>query len=85
MMQADEAAGRKLQMLVLERRDAKLQHGAFLCACDRTDVVRRDGSRARVGRIGSSGRRRLDLHADKTSAAEALDHWLARKNAADIG
>jgi predicted DNA-binding WGR domain protein len=31
------------------------------------------------GRIGSSGRRRLDLHSDKTLAGEALDLWLARK------
>jgi predicted DNA-binding WGR domain protein len=31
------------------------------------------------GRIGASGRRRLDLHSDLASAAEALDAWLARK------
>lgn len=31
------------------------------------------------GRIGTSGRRRLDLHADPTAAAEALDVWLMRK------
>jgi predicted DNA-binding WGR domain protein len=31
------------------------------------------------GRIGLWGRRRLDLHSDTASAAEALDVWLARK------
>jgi predicted DNA-binding WGR domain protein len=31
------------------------------------------------GRIGSLGRRRLDLHADPATAVETLDIWLARK------
>ena len=31
------------------------------------------------GRIGTSGRRRFDLHADHSAAAEALDAWLMRK------
>jgi predicted DNA-binding WGR domain protein len=31
------------------------------------------------GRIGTWGRRRLDLHPNRAAAAEALDVWLARK------
>jgi len=31
------------------------------------------------GRIGSPGRRRLDLHADAATAGEALEVWLERK------
>ena len=32
------------------------------------------------GRIGSLGRRRLDLYADPAAAAEALEVWLDRKS-----
>jgi predicted DNA-binding WGR domain protein len=31
------------------------------------------------GRIGSWGRRRLDLHPNRAAAAESLDAWLVRK------
>ena len=32
-----------------------------------------------MGRLGSRGRRRLDLHADRIKAIEALESWLQRK------
>ena len=79
MMEADEVASRKLQMLVLERRDASCNMARFYVLAIEPTLF---GDMALVrewGRIGSSGRRRLDLHSDKMSAGEALDLWLARK------
>jgi len=79
MMEADEVADRRLQMLVLERRDASCNMARFYVLSIEPTLF---GDMALVrewGRIGSSGRRRLDLHSDKMSAGEALDLWLARK------
>ena len=79
MMEADEVAGRKLQMLVLERRDASCNMARFYVLAIEPTLFGEMALAREWGRIGSSGRRRLDLHADKTSVGEALDHWLARK------
>ena len=79
MMEADEVADRRLQMLVLERRDASCNMARFYVLSIEPTLF---GDMALVrewGRIGSSGRRRLDLHSDMMSAGEALDLWLARK------
>ena len=79
MMEADEVADRRLQMLVLERRDASCNMARFYVLSIEPTLF---GDMALVrewGRIGSSGRRRLDLHSDKMSAGEALNLWLARK------
>ena len=79
MMEADEVAGRKLQMLVLERRDARCNMARFYVLAIEPTLFGDIALAREWGRSGSFGRRRLDLHVDKTSAAEALDHWLARK------
>ena len=79
MTNARDSAADKLQMLVLERRDPSRDMARFYVLAIEPTLF---GDMALVrewGRIGSSGRRRLDLHSDKMSAGEALDLWLARK------
>ena len=79
MKEVGEIANHKLQMLVLERRDPSCNMARFYVLAIEPTLF---GDMALVrewGRTGSSGRRRLDLHSDKTSAAKSLDLWLARK------
>jgi predicted DNA-binding WGR domain protein len=69
----------KLQMLVLERRD-KIRNLARFYVLAIEPTLFGDAALVREwGRIGSRGRRRLDLHDDSIAAKEALDIWLARK------
>ena len=79
MKEVGEVADHRLQMLVLERRDASCNMARFYVLAIEPTLFGEMALAREWGRIGSSGRRRLDLHADKISAAEALDHWLARK------
>ncbi len=79
MKNAGEVADHRLQMLVLERRVPSRNMARFYVLTIEPTLF---GDMALVrewGRIGYLGRRRLDLHANVTSAAEALDTWLARK------
>ena len=69
----------RLNMLVLERRDERRNMARFYVLSIEPTLF---GDAALVrewGRIGSPGRRRLDLYADSGKAGEALDMWLARK------
>lgn len=80
MKDKGEAASHKLQMLVLERRDARVNMARFYVLAIEPTLF---GDAALVrewGRVGSRGRRRLDLHAHRASAEEALEVWLARKS-----
>jgi predicted DNA-binding WGR domain protein len=79
MKHADELAGHKLQMLVLERRDASRNMARFYVLAIEPTLFGDTALVREWGRIGSTGRRRLDLHADRETAVEALDIWLARK------
>jgi predicted DNA-binding WGR domain protein len=75
-MQGDE---RNLQLLVLERRDRSRNLARFYVLAIEPTLF---GGAALVrewGRIGTKGRRRLDLHADRSGAGESLEVWLARK------
>ena len=74
-----EIARRKLQMLVLERRDARCNKARFYVLAIEPTLFGDAGLVREWGRIGSRGRRRLDLHADMETAGEALEMWLARK------
>jgi predicted DNA-binding WGR domain protein len=79
MTDTGDIAAHKLQMLVLERRDPSCNMARFYVLAIESTLF---GDAALVrewGRIGSLGRRRLDLHADMATAAEALDVWLDRK------
>ncbi len=79
MMDTGDVDDHVLQMLVLERHDPSRNMARFYVLAIEPTLF---GDMALVrewGRIGSLGRRRLDLHANVTSAGEALDVWLARK------
>jgi len=79
MTDTGDMAAHKLQMLVLERRDASRNMARFYVLAIEPTLFG-DATLVREwGRIGSLGRRRLDLHADMATAAEALDVWLDRK------
>ena len=74
-----KARAARLNLLVLERRDPA-------CNMARYYVLSLDeslfGDIALVrewGRLGHRPRRRVELHATPDKAAEALEHWLARK------
>jgi predicted DNA-binding WGR domain protein len=70
----------RVQMLVLERREKSRNLARFYVLAIEPTLF---GDAALVrewGRIGSQGRRRLDLHADPVAAREALEAWLARKS-----
>ena len=79
MKNADEIAGHKLQMLVLERREADRNMARFYVLAIEPTLFGDTALVREWGRLGSIGRRRLDLHANPDAAKEALDIWLARK------
>lgn len=80
MTNARDSAADKLQMLVLERRDSSLNMARFYVLAIEPTLFGDVALAREWGRIGTLGRRRLDLHADIASAGEALDVWLARKS-----
>ncbi len=79
MESADKFARHKLQMLVLERRDASRNMARFYVLAIEPTLFGDTALVREWGRVGSSGRRRLELHADPDAAAESLEVWLARK------
>ncbi len=70
----------KLQMLVLERRDEACNMARFYVLAIEPTLFGDTALVREWGRIGTCGRRRLDLHPDLVAAAEALDVWLSRKS-----
>lgn len=69
----------KLQMLVLERRDAARNMARFYVLAIEPTLFGEMALVREWGRIGSRGRRRLELYGDGDEAGEALELWLARK------
>jgi predicted DNA-binding WGR domain protein len=80
MDRARETNTGKLQMLVLERRDEACNMARFYVLAIEPTLFGDTALVREWGRIGAYGRRRLDLHPDQASAAEALDVWLSRKS-----
>ena len=69
----------RIQLLVLERRDAARNMARFYVLSIEPTLF---GGAALVrewGRLGTRGRRRLDLFQEEAVAREALSDWLARK------
>lgn len=68
-----------VQLLVLERREPNANMARFyVLSLDETLF----GDTALVrewGRLGTPGRRRLDLYKGRAEASEALESWLGRK------
>src|SRR5665213_1592049 len=79
MKEAGEIAGHRLQMLVLERRDASCNIARFHVLAIEPTLFGDIALVREWGRMGTLGHRRLDFHSDLASAAEALEVWLARK------
>lgn len=68
-----------IQLLVLERIDAARDMSRYYVLSIEPTLFG-DTSIVRTwGRIGTAGRRRIDLHADDATARTALDTWLTRK------
>lgn len=80
MTDIGDTASDKLQMLVLERRDSSINMARFYVLAIEPTLFGDVALAREWGRIGTLGRRRLDLHADVACAAEALEVWLARKS-----
>jgi predicted DNA-binding WGR domain protein len=74
-----EQEANNLQMLVLERRDPDRNMARFYVLAVEPTLLADSALVREWGRIGTLGRRRLDLHPDAASAGEALEIWLARK------
>ena len=79
MTDASDTAAKKVQMLVLERREPCCNMARFYVLAIEPAFFGDTALVREWGRIGFPGRRRLDLHADMASAAEALEAWLERK------
>ena len=77
--ETSEIINHKLQMLVLERRNASRNMARFYVLAIEPTLFDEMGLVREWGRIGSRGRRRLDLHPNRAAAAESLDAWLVRK------
>jgi predicted DNA-binding WGR domain protein len=68
----------KLQ-LVLERRCPEKNMARFYVLAIEPTLFGEAALVREWGRLGSEGRRRVDLHADDGTAREALELWLRRK------
>jgi predicted DNA-binding WGR domain protein len=79
MTETNGIAGYKLQMVVLERRNASCNMARFYVLAIEPALFGEMALVREWGRIGSWGCRRLDLHPDRAAAAESLDAWLVRK------
>jgi predicted DNA-binding WGR domain protein len=73
MTETSAVAGYKLQMLVLERRNASRNMARFYVLAIEPTLFGEMALVREWGRIGSWGRRRLDLHLTCAAAAESLD------------
>src|SRR5260370_20475350 len=74
MQHADDCTDYTLQMLVLERGDESCNMARYYVLSVEPTLFGDFALVRQWGRIGSPGRRRLDLHADDEAAGEALEH-----------
>ncbi|GLS20215.1 hypothetical protein GCM10007874_32320 [Labrys miyagiensis] len=78
-MDATATLEENLSFLVLERREEACNIARYYVLSVEPSLFG-DASLVREwGRIGSRGRRLIELHGTTQLAAEALDRWLARK------
>jgi predicted DNA-binding WGR domain protein len=75
-----EAAGpEQLRFLVLERREHAVRTARYYVLSVEPTLFAEVSLVRQWGRIGSRGRRLVELHGTPQLAVEALDKWLARK------
>ena len=68
-----------VQLLVLERREPALDMARFYVLSIEETLFGDTALVREWGRIGTTGRRRLDLFEGHAEASEALELWLGRK------
>ena len=68
-----------IQLLVLERREPALDMARFYVLSIEETLFGDTALVREWGRIGTAGRRRLDLFERRAQASEALELWLGRK------
>ena len=68
-----------VQLLVLERREPVANMARFYVLSIEETLFGDTALVREWGRLGTSGRRRLDLFQERAQASEALESWLGRK------
>lgn len=68
-----------VQLLVLERREPAANMARFYVLSIEETLFGDTALVREWGRLGTSGRRRLDLFEQRAQASEALENWLGRK------
>lgn len=69
----------RVQLLVLERRDQAQNMARFYVLTIEPTLFGDVALVREWGRLGTQGRRRLDLFREHAKASEALETWLSRK------
>ena len=72
-------AATSVQLLVLERREPALNLTRFYVLSLEETLFGETALVREWGRLGTRGRRRLDLFEARAQASEALESWLGRK------
>ena len=72
-------ASSNVQLLVLERREPAANVARFYVLTIEETLFGDTALVREWGRLGTSGRRRLDLFEERAQASEALENWLGRK------
>lgn len=73
------APASNVQLLVLERREPAVDMARFYVLSIEETLFGDTALVREWGRIGTAGRRRLDLFERRAQASEALELWLGRK------
>lgn len=68
-----------IQYLILDRRDPAANMARFYVLSVEESLFGDAALIREWGRIGSTGRRRIELHESEGRAVEALETWLRRK------
>lgn len=68
-----------IQLLVLERRDPAVDMARFYVLSLEETLFGDTALVREWGRLGTAGRRRIDLFEERPKACEALETWLQRK------
>ena len=73
------APASNVQLLVLERREPAVDMARFYVLSIEETLFGDTALVREWGRIGTAGRRRMDLFERRAQASEALELWLGRK------
>ena len=69
----------KVQYLVLDRRDPNVNMARFYLLAIEASLFGDTALIREWGRLGTAGRRKIELHETEGSAIDALELWLRRK------